>query len=60
MIRLILGADIADGDTESSGKERSMSFALYTIGFAIMLGGLIWGANLMHIPAHWIFLHLPA
>jgi len=31
-----------------------MSFALYTIGFLIMLGGLIWGAHLMHIPTHWI------
>jgi len=31
-----------------------MSFALYTIGFLIMLGGLIWGAHIMHIPAHWI------
>jgi len=31
-----------------------MSFALYTIGFVVMVGGLIWGANLMHIPAHWI------
>jgi hypothetical protein len=31
-----------------------MSFAIYTIGFLIMLAGLIWGAYLMHIPAHWI------
>ena len=26
-----------------------MSFALYTLGFVIMLG-----AHLMHIPSHWI------
>jgi hypothetical protein len=31
-----------------------MSFALYTIGFVIMLGGLIWGAHMMHLPGHWI------
>ena len=31
-----------------------MSFVLYAIGFVIMLGGLIYGAHLMHMPAHWI------
>jgi hypothetical protein len=31
-----------------------MSFALYTIGFVIMLGGLIWGAHMAHVPARWI------
>ena len=31
-----------------------MSFGLYAIGFAIMLGGLIYGAHLVHIPTHWI------
>jgi hypothetical protein len=31
-----------------------MSFALYTVGFLIMLGGLIWGAHMMHVPPHWI------
>jgi uncharacterized membrane protein len=31
-----------------------MSFALYSIGFAIVIGGLIYGAYLMHMPAHWI------
>jgi hypothetical protein len=31
-----------------------MSFALYSIGFAIVIGGLIYAAYLMHIPAHWI------
>jgi hypothetical protein len=35
-------------------KEISMSFALYTLGFVIMLGGLMWGAHLMHMPSHWI------
>ena len=31
-----------------------MSFGLYSIGFAIMLSGMIYAAYLMHIPAHWI------
>jgi hypothetical protein len=31
-----------------------MSFGLYAVGFAIMLGGLIYGAHLVHMPAHWI------
>jgi hypothetical protein len=31
-----------------------MSFGLYAIGFAIMIVGLIYGAHLMHMPAHWI------
>jgi hypothetical protein len=31
-----------------------MSFGIYAVGFAIMIGGLIYGAHLMHVPAHWI------
>jgi hypothetical protein len=31
-----------------------MSFGLYAIGFGILLIGLIYGAFLLHIPAHWI------
>jgi hypothetical protein len=31
-----------------------MSFGLYSAGFAIVIGGLIYGAYLMHMPAHWI------
>jgi hypothetical protein len=31
-----------------------VSFGLYAIGFAIMIGGLMYGAHLMHVPAHWI------
>jgi hypothetical protein len=31
-----------------------MSFALYAIGFAILIGGLIYGAHLVHMPSHWI------
>lgn len=31
-----------------------MSFGLYAIGLAILIGGLIYGAHLMHMPTHWI------
>ena len=31
-----------------------MSFGLYAIGFAILIGGLIYGAHLLPTPAHWI------
>ena len=31
-----------------------MSFGLYSIGFATVIGGLIYGAYLLHVPAHWI------
>lgn len=31
-----------------------MSFTLYSIGFAIMIVGLIYAAHLMHVPGHWI------
>ena len=31
-----------------------MSFGLYAIGFAIVIGGLIYGAFLAHMPGHWI------
>ena len=31
-----------------------MSFGLYSAGFVIVIGGLIYAAYLMHMPAHWI------
>jgi len=31
-----------------------MSFGLYSIGFVIVIGGLIYAAYLVHVPAHWI------
>lgn len=31
-----------------------MSFALYIIGFVILICGLAYGAVLMHMPQHWI------
>jgi uncharacterized membrane protein len=35
-------------------KGVSMSFGIYAIGFAILIGGLVYGAYLVHMPAHWI------
>ena len=31
-----------------------MSFGLYSIVYVIVIGGLIYAAYLLHIPAHWI------
>jgi hypothetical protein len=31
-----------------------MSFGLYALGFAIVIGGLIYAAYLVHMPAQWI------
>jgi hypothetical protein len=31
-----------------------MSFGLYAMGFAILIGGLIYAAYPVHVPAHWI------
>jgi hypothetical protein len=31
-----------------------MSFAIYVVGFLIVIGGLIYGAVLLHIAPHWI------
>jgi hypothetical protein len=31
-----------------------MSFGLYSAGFVIVIAGLIYGAHLAHVPAHWI------
>jgi hypothetical protein len=31
-----------------------MSFALYIFGFLFVIGGLSWGAHLMHVPVRWI------
>jgi hypothetical protein len=31
-----------------------LSFTIYSIGYAIVIIGLIYAAHLMHIPAHWI------
>jgi hypothetical protein len=31
-----------------------MSFGIYLVGFVILIGGLIYGAVILHIAAHWI------
>ena len=31
-----------------------MSFGLYVVGYLIVIGGLTYGATLMHVPTRWI------
>jgi hypothetical protein len=31
-----------------------MSFALYLIGYVVLIAGLALGAHLMHVPPRWI------
>jgi hypothetical protein len=31
-----------------------MSFGLYVVGAIVLIAGLIYGANLMHVPSQWI------
>jgi hypothetical protein len=31
-----------------------MSFGIYIVGFIIAIGGLIYGAVILHLAAHWI------
>jgi hypothetical protein len=31
-----------------------MSFGIYLTGFIVVVAGLIYGAILLHAPAHWI------
>ena len=31
-----------------------MSFALYIVGFLIVIAGLVYGAVMLHVPQHWI------
>ena len=35
-----------------------MSYTLYVVGFLIVIGGLIYGAFLLHIPTQWIVVGL--
>src|SRR5260370_40484358 len=35
-------------------KECNLSFGIYTTGALILIAGLIYGAVLLHLPAHWI------
>lgn len=38
----------------SQRKGTTVSFGLYAIGFGVLIIGLIYGAFLLHLPAHWI------
>jgi uncharacterized membrane protein len=31
-----------------------MSYSLYVVGYLIVIGGLIYGAVLLHVPTPWI------
>jgi hypothetical protein len=31
-----------------------VSFLIYVVGFLILIGGLIYGAVIVHLPLHWI------
>jgi hypothetical protein len=31
-----------------------MSFGIYLAGFVLVIGGLIYGATLLHVPSQWI------
>jgi hypothetical protein len=31
-----------------------MSFGLYSLGFGIVIAGLVYGAHLAHVPSRWI------
>jgi hypothetical protein len=52
--RLIKFLHLAASLAADNKKGAAMSFGLYSIGFAIVIGGLIYAAYLMHMPAHWI------
>jgi len=38
------------------GRERgtAVSFGIYILGFLIVIGGLVYGAVILHVAAHWI------
>ena len=41
-------------NAERPRKEVCMSFALYIVGFLVLIIGLAWGAHLAHVPQQWI------
>lgn len=48
------GASAAVIPSNHSSGARMTAFALYVIGFIVLLAGLIYGAWLVHIPQTWI------
>lgn len=49
----IVGTD-ASPPANGLGGGDGLSFGLYIIGFLIVIGGLIYGAVILHVPQHWI------
>jgi hypothetical protein len=52
-------ATLTPGESDKlSGTRRekvtAMSFGIYIVGFLILIGGLIYGAVILHVAAHWI------
>jgi uncharacterized membrane protein YiaA len=47
MAPYLLATCLEKGDT-------TVSFGIYLLGFVVLIGGLVYGATLMHVPAHWI------
>jgi hypothetical protein len=42
-------------DSPAEGtKGIAMSFGIYIVGFLILIGGLIYGAAILHVATHWI------
>jgi hypothetical protein len=35
-------------------KGNAMSFGIYIAGFLILIAGLVYGAVILHVAAHWI------
>ena len=35
-------------------RASAMSFALYLIGYVVLIAGLAWGARLLNVPPRWI------
>ena len=35
-------------------ERKLMSFGLYIVGFLIVIGGLLYGAAMLHVPTPWI------
>ena len=31
-----------------------MSFGMYLFGIVLVVGGILYGAAMLHVPAHWI------
>lgn len=45
---------LAAEEEAGMAKGTAMSFGIYLVGFLILIGGLIYGAVLLHLATHWI------